>query len=39
MSLDGGDFDGGIIRGLGMNEGTQERKSDGGSEEEHGGIL
>jgi len=40
MSFDSGDAKGGVIRGLGINEGTQERKSESGCEEEHdGGIL
>ena len=39
MSLDSGDAKGGVISGLGINEGAQERKSESGREEEHGGIL
>jgi len=39
MSLDSSDAKGGVIGGLGINEGAQERKSESGGEEEHGGIL
>lgn len=40
MSLDSGDAEGGVVCGLGINEGAQERKSESGCEEEHdGGIL
>jgi len=40
MSFDSGDAKGGVVGGLGINEGAQERKSESGGEEEHdGGIL
>jgi hypothetical protein len=37
MGCDGCDAQGSIAGGLGINEGAQERKSDGGCEEQHGG--
>lgn len=37
MGFDGCDAQGGVVGGLGINEGAQERKSDGGCEEKHDG--
>ena len=36
MGLDGRDAKSGVVGGLGINEGAQERKSEGGCEEKHG---